>query len=1095
MKRDTEVAIFVALEEELQALMALLPGYREVDPPLHPWIVYETELPRSGKLRAIRIVFARTTESGQQHANTLCGQVIPRWKPRFIFIVGIAAAPKKKDPRLGDIVIGTRAHYYMPAKVTDTKHIPRHRDYPCSILLHNWAVAYARHNPNWHLRLQAPRPTEEPSLDRQTYDRPKVHSGGVVASGEYLIRSEEFMNSLVDMNDLIVAAEMESAGFCHAASEVYIDPPKPEPIIIRAITDYGDRAKSDLWRAYACEAAAAYCLGLIGWRLRPFLSREAENALARRRAHFAHTYPLGEHFTGRRAQRAMLSAWLRREQEYADKSVLVLVAIGGMGKSSVAWVWAKHDVTGEVVPGLARDTARLTSRGLTNFRLDFLLYWNFYEGGGSFEEFLEHAIEYFTEGHRPASGYTYGEGQARRIDHYTLQLDLLEILSTRRAVIIWDGAERLLREYAAQDASLREERPLKEIAPDDRDCADPTVFRFLTGVAGQSQSRLLLTTRLAFRELENLAGAGHVQLDGLDPEDAVQYLKSRGIRGTDDQLREAARMYDFHPLSLSNLAADILDDFDEEGNISAAHRHDPTEDLRRRREHILERAYQRREPHRRELLSRLAAVRGSIPRDIVRPLAAGIPGLELGHIGRDLGVLVKHGLLKHIAATGNCVFHPIVRRYAYNRLLGKTSIHASLAKHFQRLAASVDMNVVDKIEDLSAVIEFHHHIARSGQYDAAFAFFKNPLSTAKSLNQLLHFEFCSYQTLIESLEELFPDGLTSPPAVTTINQGAVLNDLALAYAKIGRPVQAASLLQRALASNELLAKQFSSIPALRRHADDQVALNLENLSTRYRDLGLLEAANDALTKAMKAYQRAGNEFGVAIIRQLFAELLGYIGQFKKAKRYLRMSTAYCERTQDLRGYVIDLMTLSELNFLQSDPEGARQHAEMARDKLQELWKTQKFEAGVVTTEWLLGAAELLLGNPALAAIRLEDALMGSRRINLVELEARILLEHAKLALTRSEAEVETDGHMRLWQESHRFALDALAIAQRSGYRLQEAEIQNFLAKAFFKIGEPVKARHHAEIAKDRASCDVDPRTSPYYYRLAYEEASRLLRTG
>ena len=104
--------------------------------------------------------------------------------------------------------------------------------------------------------------------------------------------------------------------------------------------------------------------------------------------------------------------------------------------------------------------------------------------------------------------------------------------------------------------------------------------------------------------------------------------------------------------------------------------------------------------------------------------------------------------------------------------------------------------------------------------------------------------------------------------------------------------------------------------------------------------------------------------------------------------------------------------------------------------------------------------------------------------NLIELEAPILLEHAKLEIERSESEPSTT-------KSKQLALEALRVADRCEYRLQQAEIHNFLAVLFLRIDDLPKARHHCESAKERASCGVDPSTSPYYYKPAYEEANRI----
>lgn len=263
-EETADVAIFVALEDELRAIMKLIPNSVPVDPPLHPWIVYEARVQSQDRKGSVRVVFARSTQPGQRHANTLASVVSSKFRPRFVFACGIAAAAEKKGGHLGDVIVGRSAYYYVPAKISseDPQYRPRHSEQPCSSLLLNWALGVERHNRNWHETLRTTRPIEPPTEQRQTYGYPKVIEG-VVASGEYLIRSEEFMNWLVDnVNDYICAAEMESASFCHASIEAS-GADIPHVIIIRAVTDYGDRSKSDEWREYGCEASALYALELI----------------------------------------------------------------------------------------------------------------------------------------------------------------------------------------------------------------------------------------------------------------------------------------------------------------------------------------------------------------------------------------------------------------------------------------------------------------------------------------------------------------------------------------------------------------------------------------------------------------------------------------------------------------------------------------------------------------------------------------------------------------------------------------------------------------------------------------------------------------
>jgi TIR domain len=56
----------------------------------------------------------------------------------------------------------------------------------------------------------------------------------------------------------------------------------------------------------------------------------------------AHPYPMPPNFTGRVAEREMLTRWLVAD---AAHPLLSLRALGGFGKSALAWHWFMHDVS------------------------------------------------------------------------------------------------------------------------------------------------------------------------------------------------------------------------------------------------------------------------------------------------------------------------------------------------------------------------------------------------------------------------------------------------------------------------------------------------------------------------------------------------------------------------------------------------------------------------------------------------------------------------------------------------------------------------------------------------------------------------------
>ena len=52
--------------------------------------------------------------------------------------------------------------------------------------------------------------------------------------------------------------------------------------------------------------------------------------------HLAHPYPMPPNFTGRAAERKLRTDWLKNDTE---NRLLILRALGGFGKSALAWHW------------------------------------------------------------------------------------------------------------------------------------------------------------------------------------------------------------------------------------------------------------------------------------------------------------------------------------------------------------------------------------------------------------------------------------------------------------------------------------------------------------------------------------------------------------------------------------------------------------------------------------------------------------------------------------------------------------------------------------------------------------------------------------
>ena len=144
------------------------------------------------------------------------------------------------------------------------------------------------------------------------------------------------------------------------------------------------------------------------------------------------------------------------------------------------------------------------------------------------------------------------------------------------------------------------------------------------------------------------------------------------------------------------------------------------------------------------------------------------------------------------------------------------------------------------------------------------------------------------------------------------------------------------------------------------------------------------------------------------------------------------------------------------------------------------------ERDYVDAHWLLGAAHRINGDLDEADRHLNEALTRCRSINMVDHEAYILLDLARLRAATGPFDSAQDA----LEEALRLAQEALVITERSGYALQGADVHLFLAQMALEEGDEETALVHAREARRLATCDGPP---DYTYKVAYDEAGALLQ--
>ena len=764
---------------------------------------------------------------------------------------------------------------------------------------------------------------------------------------------------------------------------------------------------------------------------------------------FAHPYPIQPNFTGRVNERRMLTEWLTG----GNQPVMALIAIGGMGKSALTWAWLQRDVLGRPLPGHAEEDAANAKgcRVAADKRPEGVLWWSFYERTAGFASFLDEALAYASGGRVDPAAIGSPSEKIRA---------LFTLLQQRRILLVLDGFERELRAYEGLDAAYRGD----QTTGDDNGCVDPHAGDLLRAMASYDLSgRVLLTSRLFPRELQGpdspLAGCRRADLHDLDPEDAVTFFQSEGIKGTRAEIAAAIAPYGRHPLSLRLLAGAILKDPRMRGDIRAAGRHSVLDKLRgKEQHHILQVAYDEMDEEKRNLLSRFAAFRSPMDYEALLHLN---PFESEDEFEQTLEELESRGLLFIEQESGRYDLHPIVRQYAYDRLGDKEGVHSRLRDYFDAVPAP---DKVESVGDLAPVIELYHHTVGAGGYDKARELYGDRLDP-------LYYRFGAYQKIIELMGALFPDGEARPPRLKDVSaQAWTLNELASSYSLSGQPRRALPLVEVHNSLCEKADDKKNLVPGLGDLADDQAKL------------GELAAAERNLRREIELCREIKGEFAEAVSHQNLGFLLVYEGRFEEVIQELAASTGYWKRIDDKQGVCLDEAYRALRSLRMGDPQAALEAARQSR----ELADIENVERDVVRAEWLLGwAQEALVSHEPQQRDRhlteaekhLTEALTRCRRINMVDHEPDILLAWARWHRTKGEA-----------GSARRDALEALRIADRCEYRLKQADIHNFLARLDLDAGDLASARSHAETAKERAYCDGPP----HCYKPALDEAERLL---
>lgn len=738
---------------------------------------------------------------------------------------------------------------------------------------------------------------------------------------------------------------------------------------------------------------------------------------------------------GREAELMMLDSWVSDPAaRFASARVLCIVAIGGMGKSALAWKWFHQRAAEAMKP------------------LDGSFWWSFYEADAGFDRFIIRALAY-------CSGRTVEVVEA--LSPVDREHQLLALVDRKSFLLVLDGLERVLIAYSSLDFAHLvdedlDERTLNKVAgawglPEEardtfirqhrlRKTIDPRVGNFLRKLAKARMARMLVTTRLFPADLQTITGHELPQtaawfLRGMEKADALALWREMGVSDGNANLEKLFTAIDHYPLLIRALAGEVASHRPAPGNFDAwqrAHRDfDPFSlPLVKAKSHVLAHALGNISEEARDLLQTVAAFRSPVDYDTLAAMFVHRRRWPETRLDAILTELEDRGLLGWDRGRSNRYdLHPIVRGVVWSGLdqITRKAVYGTLERHFSVLQAVEE--AVGTLEEATPVIELFNVLVGLGRFESAANLYFDRIQPGA-----FTFADAGIQHVnIAMLESLFPKGLDRPPKVSESLVPAVLSQLGYAYQLSGRLTDAREAYSRALVSG--------GIPSLAHRHISEVAL----------PAGHIREALDRARAAIEERDSLSIKYDVA--QHMLCEAT-------MGKEIAVSESPLCfEQAFSIAQYLL----------WQGRSKPA---ANLARRYTASRHSTERISMALVLAEAGLSAGELA-GIPTLLANVLREA----RAKNLVEPELRGLRCLAEL-------------YRRLGQyaQSRSFLEDLAEPAARGPYRLIQAEAALVLAELERDCGNYEAATAAVIAARAHAWCDGPP----YAYHCALDRAQRLL---
>ena len=258
-----DVVILTVLLEEYQAVHQRLDhcsGLPAQAPDLYAWEL--GHIPSSAYGSAYSVALGMIGRPGNVASALATSDAITKWKPNYVFFVGIAGGLAEVGK--GDVVIADMIYGYEYGKLAEEFMPRRNQTFRSDIGVINLARKLSDTDLTWATTI---------SVDIPAKPMPKALVGDI-ASGEKVVddATNEFFSCVVREWPKLTAIEMEAVGSAAAIEHAEVQGQFVRFAMFRGISDLPriDQQRKivgtferDLWKRYAAHAAASFATALI----------------------------------------------------------------------------------------------------------------------------------------------------------------------------------------------------------------------------------------------------------------------------------------------------------------------------------------------------------------------------------------------------------------------------------------------------------------------------------------------------------------------------------------------------------------------------------------------------------------------------------------------------------------------------------------------------------------------------------------------------------------------------------------------------------------------------------------------------------------